>query len=326
MARVTILMAVYNGMPFLPEAVNSIFDQTLDDWKFIIVNDGSTDETAAWLADLDDPRIQIINQLNQGLAASLNNGLQVCETEFVARLDSDDIALPNRLERQLGYMIRHPEVGLLGSQFERLGEQESGFASKLPCEHDDIMEALLHARHALCHPTIMMRTEIIKSVGGYWEHAIAQDWDVYLKMGEQSKLANLDEVLLKYRIHTGSLNGQKLAAIRRLQRYAAESSRRRMEGLPPITFDEFRETEDQRPLLWRVNEKMNVRAMHQYRQAMTSILGGYRVRGYARLAMAAASSPGLTTRRISRILSYNHKAEPLQRTNAPAQATNGSDR
>jgi len=325
MARVTVLMAVYNGMPFLPEAVNSIVGQTLEDWKFVIVNDGSTDGSAAWLSELDDPRMHVIHQENQGLAASLNNGLEAIDTEFVARLDSDDIALPHRLQLQLKAMVRHPEIGLLGSQFERLGEQESGFPSKLPCDHDDIVDALLHARHALCHPTIMMRTETIKSIGGYWEHPIAQDWDMYLKMGEHSRLANLDEVLLKYRIHTGSLNGQKLASIRRLQRYAADCSRRRMETESPIEFDEFIKQEQDRSLWWRISERMNVHAMHRYRQALSSILGGHRVRGYVQLAMAAASSPGLTTRRISRILTYNHKPEPPQGMHAHARTASGGD-
>lgn len=325
MARVTVLMAVYNGMPFLPEAVNSIIGQTLSEWKFVIVNDGSTDESAAWLSDLEDSRVQIIHQENQGLAASLNNGLQAIDTEFVARLDSDDIALPHRLERQLEIMNADPAIGLLGSQFERLGEQESGFPSKLPCEHDDIVDALLNARHALCHPTIMMRTDTIKSIGGYWEHPIAQDWDMYLKMGEHSRLANLDEVLVKYRIHTGSLNGQKLASIRRLQRYAADCSRRRMETESLIEFDEFVKQEESRSLWWRFNERMKVTAMHRYRQALSSILGGHRVRGYAQMALAAASSPELTTRRISRILTYNHKAEAPQGTHTQAQVASRSD-
>ena len=304
MSNVTVLMSVYNGMPYLPKAVDSILAQTFEDWKFVIVNDGSTDGSAKYLESLKDPRIQVVTQENQGLAAALNNGLQHCDTTYVARLDSDDISLPNRLEEQVKYLDEHPEVGMLGSQFLRMGPERCGFASSLPCDHTAIHKALLEARHAVCHPTIMCKTEVMKQIGGYWKHPVAQDWDLYLKMCENTQVANLDKVLLKYRVHTGSLNGKYLARIRRNQRFAAEIARRRTHNEPEIELEDFDDLEKKKSLSWRWQEKLNVFAMYQYRRALQKCLSNKWSEGYMRLGFAAVCSPRLAFQRIRRILDH----------------------
>jgi glycosyltransferase involved in cell wall biosynthesis len=96
---VTILMAVYNGMPYLTEAIDSVLNQTLKDWELLIIDDGSKDDSAAYLDSLTDPRIRVVHQANRGLAGALNRGLELCETEFLGRLDADDVALPTRFEK-----------------------------------------------------------------------------------------------------------------------------------------------------------------------------------------------------------------------------------
>ena len=300
MAEVSVLMAVYNGMPYLKKAVDSILRQTYADWKFVIVNDGSTDGSKEYLDSIKDERFIILDQDNQGLAASLNNGLKLCETEYVARLDSDDICSPNRLESQLEYMKSHPDVVMLGTQIERLGERGSGFKSSLPCEHDAIVTALLAGKHTMCHPTIMCRTQAMVDAGGYWDHPIAQDWDIYLKLSEIGQVANLPDVHLKYRIHSGSLNGQKLAGIRFHQRYAAFLARRRQNGQEWMDVESYRSIEKDRSWVWQLGEKVNVFAMRQYRLALTNILGGRSLLGYVRLGFAAGCSPKLTVQRIAR--------------------------
>ena len=311
MPSITVLMAVYNGMPYLPEACESVLQQTTGDWELLFVNDGSTDGSRDYLASLQDDRIRIVDQENQGLAAALNHGLSVCNTEFIARLDSDDVCLPNRLELQLEYMKSHPDVGMLGTQIDRLGASRAGFRSTLPCEHDAIVEALLRGEHAMCHPTIMCRTEVMKKVGGYWEHPIAQDWDIYLKISEHARIANLPQSLVKYRIHTGSLNGQRLADIRRNQRFAAECARRRRQSLPEIEFAEHLQAEADRPLSWRIGERINVFAMRQYRLALANILGDHEWLGYMQLAFAAGCSPRLTSKRITRMLRNRSGSQPI---------------
>src|SRR5262245_44814994 len=106
--KVTVLMSVYNGMPYLTEAVDSVVGQTLKDWILLIIDDGSTDGTAAYLDSLTDPRIQVVHQENRGLAGALNHGVDLCQTEYLARLDADDVALPTRFEKQLAFLEARP--------------------------------------------------------------------------------------------------------------------------------------------------------------------------------------------------------------------------
>ena len=117
MSEISILMAVYNGMPYLPEAVRSIRAQTFEDWTFVIIDDGSSDGTADYLDGLDDPRIRVTHQENQGLGAALNRGLELCDTEFLARMDSDDIAYPTRLQEQLDFSARIPKWACWARRF-----------------------------------------------------------------------------------------------------------------------------------------------------------------------------------------------------------------
>ncbi|MEQ1830925.1 MAG: glycosyltransferase family A protein, partial [Pirellula sp.] len=116
MPRITVTINAYNGMPYLPDAVRSIMDQSIQDWNFVIVNDGSTDGTRDYLDSLEDPRIRVIHQENRGTAASSNRVIEDCNTEYIVRMDADDVSLPDRLRTLLEFMERNPEVGMAGSQ------------------------------------------------------------------------------------------------------------------------------------------------------------------------------------------------------------------
>jgi glycosyltransferase involved in cell wall biosynthesis len=134
--RVSILMTVYNGMPYLPAAIESMLKQTFQDFEFIIVNDGSTDGTVAYLDSLADPRIHVVHRENGGTAAAANQGLQHCRGEYIARMDSDDISLPHRLATQVAFLDQHPRVGLVGAQMAPLGETGVGKSLILPTTHE----------------------------------------------------------------------------------------------------------------------------------------------------------------------------------------------
>ena len=189
-------MTVYNGMPYLHEAVESIRAQSLSDFRFVIVDDGSTDGTAPYLARLaeDDRRVTIITQRNTGTAGAANHGLKHVATEFVARMDADDIAMADRLEKQLVYMKANPDVGLAGSQVAPIGEKGVGSSLQLPCSHDEIFPAMMQGMHGLAHSSVIIRTALLKKLGGYWSKKLIDDWDMMLRVGEVSKLANLDAV------------------------------------------------------------------------------------------------------------------------------------
>lgn len=302
MPDLTVLMTVYNGMPYLPEAVESILRQTLQDCRFVIVDDGSTDESAAYLDGLEDPRVMILHQANQGTAVAANHGLEYCRTEFTARMDSDDVAHPTRLGQQLDFLRNNPQVGLVGTQIAPLGTARLGPGLSLPCDHRTIFAAMMKGQHAICHSAIMFRTAILRELGGYWKHGLFDAWDMMLRMGEKARLANLDRVLHSYRVHGGSLNGKRMAGMRSRIAFACELARRRQNGLAPIDYHQFEQMQRGRPAWRRVSDAVDVYTRCQYRLAQADLFGRNRLRGYLRLAWAAACSPYLTQQRIWRVM------------------------
>jgi glycosyltransferase involved in cell wall biosynthesis len=304
MSDVSVLMTVYNGMPYLPRAVESILAQTLRDFRFVIVDDGSTDDTADYLNRLTDPRVFILRQPNQGTAAAANLGLAHCETEFVARMDSDDEALPHRLERQAEFLHAHPDVGLVGTQVAPLGSVCAGRSLRLPLGHREIDSALLAGRHGLAHSSIMFRGPLLRQLGGYWSLPLVDDWDMMLRMGEAARLANLDEVLLHYRVHTRSLNGSAMRRMRLSIEYARELARCRRLARPPVSLSDFQRQRAARPTWRRIADGLHCYALGQYRLAIAELYGGRPLRGRMRLAWAAACGPQLAAQRVARMLRH----------------------
>lgn len=300
--KVSVLMTVFNGMPYLAKSVESVLEQTLSDFEFIIVDDGSTDGTSDFLASLDDPRIKVIRQENGGTADAANHGLKHVTTEFVARMDADDISILDRLEKQFEYMTANPEVGIVGAQVAPIGENSVGKSLNLPQTHDDIFDALMTGRHGLAHSVLMIRTQTLKDVGGYWKFRLIDDWDMMLRMGEVSKLANLPDVMLHYRVHAGSLNGQSMVRMYRNIGYAIERAHRRQSGREQISYEEFLEFKDNQAMWIRWPERLHIYAMTQYRLATAEIFGGNKFKGYSRLAYSSLCSPSRTVHRLGRII------------------------
>src|SRR4051812_30777686 len=180
---VSILMPVYNGMPYVREAVESVLAQTLTNWQCVIINDGSRDGTRDYLATLNDPRFQILDQENAGISAAINHGLEHCTARYIARLDADDIALPTRLAAQVAFLDVHPDVALVGTQVVPMGARGAGSSLKLPTTHDDIMSDLMAARHAIAHSSVAIRAEILRQIGGYWALSFGEEYDLMLRIG-----------------------------------------------------------------------------------------------------------------------------------------------
>ena len=301
MPEVTVLTTVYNALPYLPMAVDSILGQTLSDFRFLIIDDGSTDGSAAWLDNVSDERICVVHQANCGLAGALNRGLALCETPFVARFDADDYALPTRLEKQLAFLRSQPEVGLVGTQVAPFGDRRVGRNSSLPCEHREIDSALMLGRHALCHSSVMYRTALVREIGGYWSEGLSEDWDLYLRMAERAQLANLDEVLLHYRVLPTGLQGRHAGEVRLRIAYACQCARQRRAGLSVTSYAEFQGQAAAARLWQRLRRAQDDYALWQYRRALPDVLGTRRAAGYARLMWAAACSPPLTWQRLARV-------------------------
>jgi glycosyltransferase involved in cell wall biosynthesis len=301
MADVAVLMTVYNGMPYLPRAIESILEQTLRDFRFVIVNDGSIDGTVDYLAGIADPRVLVLHQANRGTGAAANHGLEHCNADFVARMDADDVALPGRLEVQRDFLLAHPKVGLVGTQVVPIGERATGGSLRLPLGHDAIYLAMRNGRHALAHSSIMFRMTLAQQIGGYWSLRLVDDWDFMLRMGEVSRLANLDRVLHLYRFHEASLTS-KMRRMRFSIDFACELARRREAGLPAITSEEFAAQREARGWCHRVRDAIDIHSRSQYRAAMVDLYGVRRWRGTARLAWAAICAPRLAIERLERMM------------------------
>jgi len=201
---VSVVMSVYNGERFLREAVESILDQSFRDFEFIIINDGSTDCSASLLDfyQKNDPRVRVYHQENRGLVESLNRGCELAQGKYIARMDADDISVTNRLMWQVEFMERHPEVGILGGAVEVIDTTGKSLEiSANPIEDRELRSALLDYC-AFWHPTVFMRKDIVVSVGGYRKIVFgSEDYDLWLRAADHCQLANLEAVLLHYRLH-----------------------------------------------------------------------------------------------------------------------------
>jgi glycosyltransferase involved in cell wall biosynthesis len=211
---VSVLMAVYNGEKYLRQAVDSVLSQSFRDFEFVIIDDGSTDGSHAILqsyADADK-RIRLISRPNKGLTKTLNEGLALCQCELIARMDSDDVCLPTRLEKQLAFLNAHPDVVLVGSQVEFIDPEGCAINLKpgIFLTHEEIDAALLRKGWPLVHPAVMMRRSAVLAIGGYDQDWLTnQDHDLFLRLAEKGRLVNLPDVLLQYRQHFQSISLMK---------------------------------------------------------------------------------------------------------------------
>jgi len=199
--KVTVLMSVYNGEKFLRKAVDSILNQTYKNFEFLIINDFSTDSSRDIILSYRDPRIRLIdNQENIGLTRSLNKGLKLARGEYVARMDSDDISLPQRIEKQIEFLEQHPKVVLLGSWAEIIDQNEMiKDIWKYPTNHCFIAWKLLFG-NCLVHSAVMYRKDCILDSGGYNElTTYAQDYELWIKLSSAGEIIQLPEVLVKCR-------------------------------------------------------------------------------------------------------------------------------
>lgn len=200
MTAVSVVMPVYNGALYLKEAIESVLNQTFGDFEFIIVNDGSTDESAAIIQEYEkrDPRIICIDRKeNKKLAYSLNEGLKAAKGKYIARMDCDDICLPDRFEKQYTYLEDHPDISIVGSSFHTFSSGGSG-KDIFRASNSLVLAYKFISDTQFCHPSVMFRKEIIPKVG-YYDETEAEDFAFFSRIVKQYKGSNLSEVLLHYR-------------------------------------------------------------------------------------------------------------------------------
>jgi glycosyltransferase involved in cell wall biosynthesis len=209
---VTVILAAYNAEKYLREAVSSILNQTLTDFEFIVIDDGSKDSTLSILQSFNDPRLKIVSRPNKGLTPTLNEGLSLAQGEFVARMDADDVSMPDRFEKQVKFLREHPDVVCVGSRVTTIDPYGSPLqVTDHKLSHVEIEADLLKGiGWSIVHPAAMMRRDAVMKVGGYREQfKTSQDLDLWLRLSEVGKLANLPEPLVQYRQHFESVANTK---------------------------------------------------------------------------------------------------------------------
>ncbi len=222
--RLTVIIPVFNNMPFLQEAIESILTQTYRDFQLLVINDGSTDDSLTYLRTLTDPRIKIINQPNLGLCNSLNNAIyNQVKTEWVARLDADDIALPNRLEEQVNFMIKNPNYSCVFSQIYRIGGSGREFGYYQINSTELITDYHLEKYGSIIHSTGFFQREKFIEVGGYRSFLYpVDDYDLLLRFSEKFPVAVINKPLVKYRIHGESATFKVFWKMQTYSRYVVE--------------------------------------------------------------------------------------------------------
>ncbi len=217
MAKVSILMPCFNAAATLEEALQSLVEQSLSDFEVVAIDDGSTDATAAILqtwADKDG-RIIVHSQPHSGIVAALNAGLARCRAPYVARMDADDLAHPQRLEKQVAFLDRHEEIDLVSCLVECFPRENvrQGFRiytdwmNSLVEEEQIIKEMFIESPFA--HPSVTFRRRVVERLGGYQDHGWAEDYDLWLRMLIAGRrFAKLPQVLLMWREHPGRLTRQ----------------------------------------------------------------------------------------------------------------------
>lgn len=206
--RVSVLMPVSNGERFLREAIDSILNQTFTDFEFIIINDGSTDRTAEIIEAYGDPRIRALNNSKSlGVAVSLNKGLDTAQGEYIARMDGDDISLPERLAKQVSYMDAHPEIAASGTWAKDIDADGRELSARcLP--FGERMKYEFWRPSPIVHPSAIIRASQLGSLRYDPRLSPAEDFDLWLALKAHYQLGNLPEYLLLYRVHAASVTGQ----------------------------------------------------------------------------------------------------------------------
>ena len=185
--RVSVVMPVYNSEPYLRAAVESIINQTFSQWELIAVDDSSPDGSLAILHEYAarDSRIRVLSRANTGIVGALNDGIALARANYIARMDGDDVSLPERLERQVAYLDAHPKCVLLGTHVLRVDPAGLPIGPETqPLDHAGILARLLEGfAGTLTHPSVVIRCSALAAVGGYREqYQWVEDFDLFLRL------------------------------------------------------------------------------------------------------------------------------------------------
>ncbi len=292
-ATISVIMSVYNASRYLAPAIESILAQTYTNFEFLIINDGSTDNSLQILRDYaaTDSRIRLISRENRGMARSGNELIQAAGGDFIARMDSDDIALPHRLAEQLDFMHQHPQVVCVGGAYDVIDTQGRYLTCLTMPEDDRLIQLLALKGHTpINHACSFIRRSALLTVKGYDETMTTiGDLDLFLRLGEVGQLANLKTSILRYRVHDKSISAtlqqqqiedKRIACERAWQRRGIQGSFEATEHWRPSESKDSRYQYLLKFGWWAFNSQQRLTALRYGVKAILMVpqdLGGWRL-------------------------------------------------
>jgi len=205
--EITVLMPAYNAAEYISGAITSVLNQTFTNFELLIINDGSTDATRQIIESFSDTRIVLINQPNKGISHALNTGLRLARSAYIARFDADDICHKERLQKQLDFLLSHPQYIITGSDAEYISESGNHlcFFKCRGHSHEEIIGDI-YSCCPFTHSAVMYKKEVVIQCGGYSIHAHTfEDYLLWIQLAQYGKLYNLPEPLIKVRFSPASL-------------------------------------------------------------------------------------------------------------------------
>jgi glycosyltransferase involved in cell wall biosynthesis len=306
---VSVVMSVYDGEDFLASSIESVLGQSYSDFEFVIVNDGSHDRCPSILDDYArrDQRIRVIHHQNQGLAASLNLAIQEARNELIVRMDSDDLMLPSRLQRQVEFMNGHPSVSVACSFTQLIDRDGRKIGTSRP-----VVDVERGRRERdpkwfveIVHPSVIMRRSHFLAVGGYrGDYTFAEDrelWGRFVTAGYRIEV--IPETLLLYRLHGNSMSTRDMARNDLICRYIDHNIERRLSGKADIAMEEFCRWRTQQPLSAKLSDSFRSSKVLYYKKATRHFAERRWLQFAGCFTVATALAPYSTARRaLSKLL------------------------
>lgn len=202
----TVVMPVFNGQQYLREAINSVLDQTFRDFEFLIIDDGSSDDSVNIISIYEDPRIRLIqNEINQGVAYIRNIGLKEAKGKYLVWMDCDDLIDPYKFQKQLLFLEKNPEIGICGTWLERFNDGKPKLSTTFT--NPELIKAALFFKPAVLNATTMLRMSMIKKEDLFFDTrlSVAEDYDFFLRASFHFNIENLPEKLYYYRASESSI-------------------------------------------------------------------------------------------------------------------------
>lgn len=216
--KITVFMAAYNSSAFISESISSVLSQSYGNFELLIVNDGSNDKTVDIVNSFQDERIRLIhNSRNRGLVYTRNRVLEEARGEYIAVLDSDDIAVPERIQLQYEFMSHRPDVALCSGHAEVIDESGAFTGEKFIVPTGDHVEMHMLFGNPFVNSAAIFKTSVFRELKGYGQYPVSEDFDFFLRLAEKYPVTNLDHVLVKYRKHKQSTSSSTRNLIRKTE-------------------------------------------------------------------------------------------------------------